>query len=300
MLTFYKYHGAGNDFVVIDNRLNLFDKTDIKLVKKICHRRFGVGADGILLLENSKVLSQTTCHSEASNAEESFGINGKILLRQLADQDDKNNEIRSEAYDFEMVYINSDGSYGAMCGNGGRCIVAFADSLGILKDLKNINFKVVDTVYQAQIINGQVRLKMQDVSAITQRNGLPFLYSGSTPHQVIMVKDLDTFPVVEQGRKIRYGDKDLRGVNVNYVEQKDGLFQVRTYERGVEDETLACGTGATSVAIYLASQNLLKENKATIVMPGGTLKVSFERNSNGSYENIWLEGPVVCVYEGRV
>ncbi len=258
MLTFYKYHGAGNDFVMIDNRHKIFNKNNIELVKKICHRHFSVGADGVLLLENS------------------------------------------HDYDFEMIYINSDGSYGSMCGNGGRCIVQFANSLGMVRDLQHINFCAAGEIYQAQMIDGRVRLKMQDVSEITERNGLPFLYSGNTPHQVVMVADLDMFPVLEQGKKIRYADTDPQGVNVNFVEEREGIFHVRTYERGVENETLACGTGATSVAIYCASKNLLKNNFCSIKMPGGTLKISFEKNSNGTYQNIWLEGPTTFVYTGEI
>ncbi len=258
MLTFYKYHGAGNDFVVIDNRDLSFDRADSKLVQQICHRRFGIGADGMLLLQN---------HPE---------------------------------YDFEMIYINSDGSYGAMCGNGGRCIVSFAEKLGIIKNPKEIKFLAADGLHEAELLeNNMVRLKMADVSAISERNGLPFLYSGTTPHHIQQVVNLETFPVVAEAQKVREKNGDAHGVNVNYVEKKGDIFHVRTYERGVEDETLACGTGATSVAIYLANQNMLGGNTATIKMPGGTLEVSFQKENDGTYKNIWLLGPASFVLKGE-
>jgi len=257
MLTFYKYHGAGNDFVVIDNRDLAFDKNDANLVRQICHRHFGIGADGILLLQN---------HPD---------------------------------YDFEMVYINSDGSYGSMCGNGGRCIVHFANMLGILKNPKQVRFLAADGPHEAEFLGDAVRLKMADVSEISEKNGLPFLYSGTTPHHIQQVVNLETFPVCDEARKVRDKNGEPAGVNVNYVEPKDGVFHVRTYERGVEDETLACGTGATSVAIYLANQKMLKENSATIKMPGGTLTITFEKQSDGTYKNIWLLGPVSFVCKGE-
>ncbi len=139
---------------------------------------------------------------------------------------------------------------------------------------------------------------MNDVSEITERNGLPFLYSGTTPHHIQMVVNLESFPVCDEARKVRDNSEDKGGVNVNYVEGKDGIFHVRTYERGVEDETLACGTGATSVAIYAAEKEMLSENKCVIKMPGGMLVVTFEKTPTG-YKNIWLEGPARFVAKGE-
>lgn len=262
MLEFYKYHGAGNDFVMIDDREGNFDVKDTKFIQLLCHRRFGVGADGILLVQN---------HSE---------------------------------YDFQMVYINNDGSFGSMCGNGGRCIVHFAHFvLGIVKDLKNVKFMAVDGLHEAEILGKEegvdmIKLKMQDVSEISTRNELPFLCSGTTPHNIYFVKNVDTFPVVEKGQKIRYADPE--GVNINFVEEKDGVFHVRTYERGVEDETLACGTGATSVAIACHHLGKLGDkNTCHIKMPGGNLKVEFQKSPSGTYENIYLTGPAKCVFKGN-
>ncbi|MDE2031005.1 MAG: diaminopimelate epimerase [Patescibacteria group bacterium] len=256
MINFYKYHGAGNDFIMIDNRDGNFDVKNKDLVKLLCHRRFGIGADGIILVEN--------------------------------DAD----------YDFRMVFMNNDGSIGAMCGNGGRCIVHFAyHILKIVKDPKNVEFIAVDGKHQADIDGDIVKLKMQDIESISTRNNLPYICQGTTPHNIQFVTNLKDFPVFETGRKIRYLDES--GVNVNFVELIDGVFHVRTYERGVEDETLACGTGATSVAIAVHNNGMLKENVAHIKMPGGDLKVSFEKMPDDTYQNIWLTGEAKCVFEGE-
>jgi len=257
MTYFYKYHGAGNDFIVIDNRDKNFDVKNTDFIKLICHRRFGIGADGILLLEE---------HSE---------------------------------YDFKMIYINSDGSMGSMCGNGGRCIVSFAHNiLKIIKDPKNINFLAVDGVHKAEVQGELIKLKMQDIGEIIEKNNLPFVLCGTTPHNIKFIENIKEFPVFEEGKRIRYSDPD--GVNINFVEIKDNIVNVRTYERGVEDETFACGTGATSVAITCSHLGKIKENICHIKMPGGDLTVEFEKNKNGTYENIWLTGPAVCVFKGEI
>src|SRR3989344_2796869 len=258
MTKFHKYHGAGNDFIIVDNRDKSFDIKDADNIKLLCHRRFGVGADGIILLEN---------------------------------QPD---------YDFQMVFINNGGSMGSMCGNGGRCIVHFAHYiLKIIKDPKNINFIAVDGAHKAEILkNGEIKLKMQDISKVGERNNLPFVLCGTTPHNIMFVENLKEFPVVEKGRKIRNSDPD--GVNINFVEIKDNIVYVRTYERGVEDETWACGTGATSVAVTCSHLDKIKTNICHIKMPGGNLTVEFEKNKDGSYKNICLIGPAVFVFEGQL
>lgn len=258
MLKFYKYHGAGNDFILVDNRDKKFNTQNKKLIKQLCHRRFGVGADGIILVEKAK------------------------------------------KYDFKMVFINSDGSIGSMCGNGGRCIVHFANSvLKIVKNQKKVKFIAVDGEHEAEVLkNGLIKLKMQDVDEVSTRNNLPFVCQGTTPHNISFVKHLENFPVVEIGRKVRY--EDPNGVNTNFVEIKNGIFNVRTYERGVEDETLACGTGAVSVAIASHQLGKLKKNVCQIKMPGGNLKVEFEKTKDSVYKNIWLTGPAVCVFEGKI
>ncbi len=261
-MKFYKYHGAGNDFIMLDNREGSFDASDTERIKLLCHRHFGISADGMLLVEN--------------------------------DTDT----------DFKMVYINSDGSMGSMCGNGGRCIVRFAnDILKIIKDPGNVKFRAVDGVHEAKIIKNEqeddeVSLKMQEVKDIGERNGFSFLYSGTTPHHIAFVENLTSFPICTEARKVRDADPDPKGVNINYVEIKEGVVFARTYERGVEDETLACGTGATSIAIALHHLGKITENSAVIKMPGGDLKISFKKVGD-TYQNIWLSGPTKLVFKGE-
>ena len=259
MNIFYKYHGAGNDFIIIDNRDKSFDIKNKENIRLFCDRHFGIGADGIILLEKQKT------------------------------------------YDFKMVYINSDGSIGSMCGNGGRCIVDFAyNVLKIIKNPQNINFIAVDGEHKAEILeDGQVKLKMQDIKNISTRNDLPFIICGTTPHNIMFVENLKEFPVFETGRKIRNSDSNPNGINTNFVEIKDDIVNVRTYEWGVEDETLACGTGAVSVAIACSRLNKIKSNICHIKMPGGILIVEFEKENN-SYKNIYLTGPAVCVFKGEI
>ncbi len=256
MLKFYKYHGTGNDFIMIDNRDGNFDVKNVEQIKLLCHRRFGVGADGVILVEEAK------------------------------------------GYDFKMVFINNDGSMGSMCGNGGRCIVHFAHHiLKMVKDPKNVKFTAVDGEHEAEIKKDEVRLKMQDIKEISTRNNLPFICQGTTPHNIFFITDIKNFPVVEAGRKIRNADPN--GVNVNFVEEIDGVYHVRTYERGVEDETWACGTGATSVAIACHSLGKLKANICNIKMPGGDLTIMFKKAEDGTYQNIWLIGEAKCVFKGE-
>src|SRR3989338_8828324 len=259
MPSFYKYHGAWNDFIVIDNRKGFFDDSNLEKIKLLCHRRFGIGADGILLLKNPPQ--------------------------------------KGPPYDFEMVYINSDGSSGSMCGNGGRCIVHFAHNiLKIIKNPKKIKFLAVDGAHEAQVLkNGKISLKMRDVEKVDVRNKLPFVCQGTTPHNIMFVRELEKFPVVSKGRRVR--NSDPVGVNVNFVELKDGIFHVRTYEKGVEDETWACGTGATSVAIAAHHFGYLRENVCNVRMKGGDLTVKFKKAKKGPYKDIWLIGDAKCVFE---
>jgi diaminopimelate epimerase len=257
MLNFHKYHGAGNDFIIIDDRKEEFNTSDKELISMLCHRRFGIGADGIILFRN--------------NSE----------------------------YDFEMVFMNSDGSIGSMCGNGGRCIVHFAfNVIKCIKDPENIKFLAIDGVHEAKINGNEVKLKMQDVEDITSKNGLIFLHSGTTPHHIQYVVNIETFPVCDEARKVREKNIDPKGVNVNYVEKKDDTFYVRTFERGVEDETLACGTGATSVAIASHYHGYLDKNSCAIKMPGGDLVIDFSPAGGTKYTDIWLTGPATSVFEG--
>mgnify|MGYP000884088573 CR=1 FL=1 len=252
-----KYQGTGNDFVMIDNRRNFFPKNNIQLIEKICDRRFGVGADGLILLENDADV------------------------------------------DFKMVYYNSDGNESSMCGNGGRCIVAFAKMLKIINN-KAI-FIATDGLHHATILeNGNVSLQMKEVDEVKIETDYVFLNTGS-PHHVLLVDDLDNLDVKTNGANIRYSDLYGRaGSNVNFVKPiSENHFALRTYERGVEDETLSCGTGATAVAIAM---NLIGKTVAKEIhldVQGGKLKVSFEKQ-NDIYTNVFLEGQDNFVFEGTI
>lgn len=256
-IRFEKYQGAGNDFVLLDNRENIYDKITNSQVKKICTRHFGIGADGLMLLN------------------------------------------KKEGYDFEMVYFNADGNEGSMCGNGGRCIVQFASSLGLKKS--EYSFLATDGIHKAEIdLDKEISLKMNDVNNIEFSLDHYVLNTGS-PHYVKFVKDLTNFDVVDEGRKIRYSKPFAeKGINVNFVEMlhEDEIF-VRTYERGVEDETLSCGTGVTASAL-VAAHNDNGFNRVEVKTKGGNLNVEFEKKSEQEFENIWLSGPATFVFSGEI
>jgi diaminopimelate epimerase len=252
-LTFYKYQGTGNDFVMIDNRSNTFKKDNIDLVLKLCDRHFGVGADGVILIENDT------------------------------------------EFDFKMIYYNADGSE-TFCGNGGRCATSFAKYLNIIDN--SAHFIAIDGVHFATIENNVVSLKMIDVDDIRIQENSVFVYTG-TQHHVELVENLDTYPVFENGKKIRNSYK-APGSNVNFVEQVTAAtFRVRTYEKGVENETLACGTGVTAVAIAMHKIKKTKSNLISLPVEGGTLEVSFTAE-NGVYKNVFLKGPATFVFKGEV
>lgn len=256
MGTFYKYQGTGNDFVMIDNRNNVFDKTNIELIQQLCDRRFGIGADGLILIEN------------------------------IAD------------LDFNMIYFNADGSQ-SFCGNGSRCAVSFAKYLGIIKS--QALFLSTDGEHEAWINEqGEVSLKMHDVEEVEKGNDYYFINTGS-PHYITEVKDVDEVNVFEEGKKIRYNDRfKQEGTNVNFVNYKPDCLDIRTYERGVEDETLSCGTGVTASALSWADKSEILEGKVSINTKGGMLKVAFKRNDFGGFYDIWLIGPAVQVFKGEI
>ena len=252
---FHKYQGTGNDFVIIDNRKQFFPKDNIKLVKTICDRKFGVGADGLILLEN---------HPEV---------------------------------DFLMVYYNADGRPSSMCGNGGRCIVAFAKALQIINE--ETVFEAVDGLHNASVKEGKVHLKMQDVSEIKEAKDYLFLDTGS-PHHIQTTDTLTQLNVKEEGSRIRYSSLYGEvGSNINFVEKKgENTFAVRTYERGVEDETLSCGTGVTAVALAMYHTQQVNEERVQLEVEGGALEVTFEASHQG-YSNIYLIGPATLVFKGQ-
>ena len=251
---FYKYQGTGNDFILIDDRSNSFPIKDNALVARLCDRRFGIGADGLILIQNV------------------------------------------ESSDFKMIYFNSDGNESTLCGNGARCTIAFAKFLGCIGN--ETTFEAIDGLHSAYIKDTIVSLQMHDVSEIHNFESHSFLDTGS-PHHVEMVNNLKEFNVFSNGKRIRNGSPyNEAGTNVNFVEQlSEDQFSIRTYERGVEDETLSCGTGATAVALAMHKNKKTSSNKIRINVVGGVLEIQFESSEKG-YSQIFLSGPAEQVFSG--
>lgn len=254
-IAFNKYHGAGNDFIIIDNRNNVFNPSDNSLINKLCNRRFGIGADGLILVSNST------------------------------------------DYDFEMKYFNSDGFEGTMCGNGGRCTADFAVRHGIAG--RNMVFKAIDGLHQAAAEGNIIRLQMKNPDEIKSVNNNYFLNTGS-PHYVVFTNDIDKLDVFNEGKRLRWSD-DFKpgGTNVNFVEVEENGIYVRTFERGVEDETLACGTGVTASAIVSVLLGHFDSSPVNVRTKGGRLSVEFAKNGN-AFTNVWLCGPATFVFDGII
>lgn len=256
-ISFDKYQGTGNDFILIDNRKNEIQLTT-EQIAFLCNRHFGIGADGLMLLE------------------------------------------LEPGVDFKMVYFNSDGNESSMCGNGGRCITAFAQSLGIVSD--KVRFLAIDGLHEATIgREGLVALKMNDVKTVETGDDFFYLNTGS-PHYVKLVEGIKNYNVFEEGKKIRNSERFItEGTNVNFIEKtEDGIF-VRTYERGVEDETLSCGTGVTAAALVAAMNGISSQkNSCKIETLGGKLTVKFDKVLESNFYNIWLEGPANFVFYGSI
>lgn len=261
-VNFCKYHGTGNDFILIDNREGLIVLDSRHTVARWCHRRFGIGADGVILLE------------------------------------------KSTKADFRMRYYNSDGRESSFCGNGGRCVAAFAASLGIVSN-KTI-FEASDGMHQAEInttSNGEllVSLKMADVQTIDKK-GDAFVMNTGSPHYVIISNEpMDDIDVVNEGREIRNSEPYRKeGINVNFVSCHNGQFFLRTYERGVEDETWSCGTGTVAAALAIEKAGKTTHGSPlSLQTPGGTLVVSFNHSGKG-FTEIYLTGNAVKVYDGQI
>lgn len=255
-LRFVKYQGTGNDFIMIDNRSGEWNDLSISMIRKLCDRRFGIGADGLIKINT---------------------IPG---------------------YDFEVDYYNSDGSK-SFCGNGARCSVAFAHELGITAD--SVSFMAIDGAHEAVKKGGLVYLKMNDVSEIDDSQKEYVLDTGS-PHFIHFTENVTDFDIVAYGKQIRYSDKYKQaGINVNAIHQLDAYsFEIRTYERGVEDETLSCGTGVTAAALALGKKNrVLGEFEYQVKSQGGDLAVKFT-NAGSHFTDIWLIGPAESVFKGEV
>jgi diaminopimelate epimerase len=255
LLRFYKYQGTGNDFVIIDNRDGSIQLSS-EQVALLCNRHFGVGADGLMLLN------------------------------------------KHDHYDFEMIYYNADGAPGTMCGNGGRCLTKFAFDKGIPQN--KYAFIASDGEHEAVIeANGWVHLKMIDVHEVMFTNEAIVLNTGS-PHYIKQVPGLSNYDVFTEGKNIRYNDTyNQKGINVNFVEWSDNELFVRTYERGVENETFSCGTGVTAAAIAMCADTTgLQEVKIRTL--GGNLLIKFNKIDTQHFTDVWLCGPASFVYEGQI
>ncbi len=254
-LTFYKYQGTGNDFIIIDGihqELPLFDMDDIE---QLCDRKFGIGADGLMYI------------------------------------------LPSEEADFRMQYFNADGGESTMCGNGGRCIAHLAHELGICKN--ETTFMAVDGIHHATVNGDAVKLGMLDVEEITKNEEQDFVLNTGSPHYIHFTSLEHLYEIVDYGKSIRFNDDYKKeGINVNMAYWNGEALDVATYERGVEDETLSCGTGVTAAALAFA-QKEFAQSPIAINTKGGKLKVHFERHGN-HYKNIVLEGPATMVFKGEL
>ncbi len=242
---------------MVDDRNKTFDATNQKLIESLCDRRFGVGADGMILLQN---------HAGA---------------------------------DFYMQYFNSDGRESSMCGNGGRCIAQFAKDLKIVGDIAT--FYAVDGEHTVSFKNNWVNLQMMDVAEVQERTNNVFVLNTGSPHYVQFFDvDVDSIDLVTEAKKIRYNEEFAdKGINVNFVSVHNNILKVRTYERGVEDETFSCGTGVTAAAIAFHKQSGNNEPTIQIETKGGNLSVNY-LFSNNVFTNVHLNGPATFVYDGEI
>ncbi|MFD1553484.1 diaminopimelate epimerase [Putridiphycobacter roseus] len=256
MIKFYKYQGAGNDFVLVDNRKNAFKGDKIAWCKQVCDRKYGIGSDGLIFIENHAT------------------------------------------YDFKMDFYNPDGSQ-SFCGNGSRCAVSFAKHIGVFNGNK-VSFEAIDGEHEAIVADGIIKVHMQNVGFPTL-NGEGYFMDTGSPHFMQFVADIHQVDIHSFGRGIRFDPRfEPNGTNVNIIEEKSkNQIAIRTYERGVEAETLACGTGATACALAFAYENELNKGDIQVKAIGGDLSVSFEV-VNQAYENVWLSGPAKFVFEGEM
>ena len=257
LLEFCKYQGTGNDFIIIDDREELFSAVSGQQINQLCDRRFGIGADGLVLIRKHREL------------------------------------------DFRMIYYNADGMEGTMCGNAGRCAVAFARSLGMIRD--SARMETFDGIHEASILeDGTISLGMNAVTSI-EASGDAWLLDTGSPHLVLFRSGIDLVNVFDEGRMIRYSEAYMPdGINVNFVETSDNEIYVRTYERGVENETLSCGTGIVAAVICSAFRTGTDKNSLLVRTKGGELRVGFSRKGDTHFDDIRLEGPAGLVFEGNI
>ena len=254
-IKFSKYQGTGNDFIIINNISNFFPKNDNKLISKLCDRKFGIGADGLILIDNHSSLP------------------------------------------FEMTYYNSDGFIGSMCGNGARCSVHFSFLNKIIKS--KTKFNAFDGIHDGIVDHDVINISMSDVIGFEKYEDYLFIDSGS-PHLVKYVQDVNSIDLINVSQKIQHSNQFKEGVNVNFVSKNiDNSFQIRTYERGVEEETLSCGTGAVAAAIALNILSLADSSEINLKTKGGLLNIKFKKSKN-KYTDIYLSGKVKKVFDGII
>lgn len=256
LVEFTKYEGTGNDFLLLNNLDGSYDDLKLSQIQKMCLRRFGVGADGLIKINKSEIGA------------------------------------------FEMDYYNADGSK-SFCGNGARCAVHFAGQIGI--DVSNVEFNAIDGLHSASILGNDVTLKMLDVTRIEKNDNAYELNTGS-PHYIELSTDISSKHIISLGRTIRFSEKyKEQGINVNLLKElsKDSIA-IATYERGVEDETLSCGTGATACALIWDRLSEAALHQVNVKVKGGDLIVKFQRDGKGGYHKIYLIGPATPVYNGFI
>ena len=255
-IDFWKYQGTGNDFIMLDGRDKNYKDLSSEKIQYLCHRRFGIGADGLIVLENS-----TDC-------------------------------------DFVMRYFNADGNLSSMCGNGGRCITRFANDLGIV--MERYRFMAVDGIHESYLKDNRVFLKMSDVAGVEELEGGSFFVDTGSPHYIQLEEEIPTGSIIEKARVIRYSDKyKSDGVNVNFVSLEGDILSMRTYERGVEDETLSCGTGVTAAVLAAHKAGIIPGGTTKVSTPGGLLELRHVFNDEG-FSDIWLIGPAQMVFQGQI
>jgi len=256
-IDFCKYQGTGNDFVIVDNRSMHFLSDNLELVAELCDRRLGIGADGLILMENDSTA------------------------------------------DFKMVYYNSDGHLSSMCGNGGRCIVHFARLMGVIDT--EATFAAIDGTHRATITGDQVDLGMNDVTEVEVTETYSYMNTGS-PHYSVWCDNVEMIDIDSEARAIRYNERFLEeGTNVNFLTWSEGIVQIRTYERGVEGETLSCGTGMVAAALYASLTGKLGvEKKCALYTKGGRTEVAFVKEKDDTFRDVHLIGAATLVYKGNI
>ena len=255
-ILFNKYEGAGNDFIIVRNVPRQIDPSDRKLSQSLCDRRFGIGSDGLILIEDC------------------------------------------DGYDFRMIFINPDGSRGSMCGNGARCASHYV--MSHITGFRDLEFMADDGPHKARNLgDDQIEISITDVHGM-KKTGDGIAINTGVPHLVVFTDDTDNIDVVSEGRRLRYSQLYAPdGVNVNFVQTDRDSIKVRTYERGVEGETLACGTGVTASVIAAAMTGKIVTNNPVVKARGGTLSVSYTLTSDGA-SDILLRGPATFVFSGEI